>query len=136
MAQDLTTKQEQIGSLKEQVSDLESELQCKEGEVMRTHLKLSDLVTQISSFRTTLQTQRTALNDFKVNVQEKYRDVMAEQHSKVVSNIALTCEKFAQEKRDLEESLRKVNCIKKGIGRTIITEGMHTIKPKMTFGKF
>ena len=113
MAQDLTTKQEQIGSLKEQVSDLESELQCKEGEVMRTHLKLSDLVTQISSFRTTLQTQRTALNDFKVNVQEKYRDVMAEQHSKVVSNIALTCEKFAQEKRDLEESLRKVNCIKK-----------------------
>ena len=38
---------------------------------------------------------------------------MAEQHSKVVSNIALTCEKFAQEKRDLEESLRKVNCIKK-----------------------
>ena len=113
MAQDLTTKQEQIGSLKEQVSDLESELQCKEGEVMRTHLKLSDLVTQISSFRTTLQTQRTALNDFKVNIQEKYRDVMAKQHSKVVSNIALTCEKFAQEKRDLEESLRKVSCIKK-----------------------
>lgn len=115
MAQDLTMKQEQIGSLKEQVSDLENELQRKEGEVIRTHLKLSDLVTQISSFRMTLQTQRTALNDFKVIVQEKYRDMMAEQHSKVVSNIALICEKFAHEKGDLEEGLRKVNCIKKGL---------------------
>jgi len=115
LAQDLTMKQEQIGSLKEQLSDLENELQRKEGEVMRTHMKFSVLVTQISSFRTTLQTQRTALNDFKVTIQEKYRDMMAEQHSKVVSNIALTCEKFAQEKGDLEESLRKVKCIKKGL---------------------
>jgi len=55
----------------------------------------------------TLQTQRTALNDIKVNVQENYQDI-AEQHRKVVSKVALTCRKFAQEKQDLEESLRKV----------------------------
>ena len=43
----------------------------------------------------------------KVSVQENYQNI-AEQHSKVVSNVALSYEKFAQEKRDLEESLRKV----------------------------
>jgi len=54
-----------------------------------------------------LQTQRTALNDIKVTVQENNQDI-AKQHREVVSKVALTCETFAQEKRDLEESLRKV----------------------------
>ena len=69
----------------------------------------------------TLQTQRTALNDIKVNVQQNYQDI-AEQRSKVVSNVALTCKKFAQEERDLKESLRKVNFsyrVKRGRYKTI-----------------
>lgn len=110
LVQDLTTKQEQIESLKQQLQDLEREFQSKEREVTLTHLKFSDLVTQISSFQTTLQVQRTALNDIKVSVQENYQNI-AEQHSKVVSNVALSCEKFAQEKRDLEERLRKVKYV-------------------------
>ena len=113
--QDLTTKQEQNESLKQQIQDLERELESKEREVTQTHLKFSDLVTQISSFQTTLQIQRTALNDIKVTVQENYQNI-PEQHRKVVNSVALSCEKFAQEKRDLEEYLRKVNCNYRGVG--------------------
>lgn len=107
LVQDLTTKQEQLESLKQQIQDLEGEFQSKEREVTQTHLKFSDLVTQMSSFQTTLQIQRTALNDIKVSIQENYQNI-TEQHRKVVNNVALSCEKFAQEQRDLVEHLRKV----------------------------
>lgn len=106
LVRDLTTKQEQLESLKQQIQDLEREFQSKEREVIQTHLKFSDLVTQLSSFQTTLQIQRTALNDIIVSVQENYQNI-AEQHRKVVNNVALSCEKFAQEQRDLVEHLRK-----------------------------
>ena len=108
--QDLTSKQEQIENLKQQTRDLERELQSKEEEVTKAQLKFTNLVTLISAFQKTLQSQRTALNDIKVNVQEHYQNI-AEQHRKVVSNVVLSCEKFVQEKRVLEESLSEVSTV-------------------------
>ena len=106
--EDLTSKKEQINNLKQQTIDLERELQSKEEEVRTAQLKFADLVTLISALQQTLQTQRTALNDIKVQVQENYQYV-TEHSRKVASNVALSCNKFAEEKRVLEESLRKVS---------------------------
>ena len=108
LVQDLTSKQDQIENYKQQKEDLEKELQSKREEVTRTELKFTHLVRQISDFQKTLQTQRTALNDIKVNVRENNQNIV-EGHRTVVKTIALSCEKFAEEKKALEKSLTKVS---------------------------
>ena len=106
--QDLTSKQDQIENYKQQKEDLEKELQSKKEEVARIQLKFTNLVRQMSDFQKTLQTQRTALNDIKVNVRENNQTI-AEGHRKVLKNVALSYEKFAEEKKALEKSLSKVS---------------------------
>ena len=115
---DLTSKQRQIENLTQQTKDLEYGLQCKQEELTKAQLKFAGITKLISTFQNELQTQRTTLNDIKVNVQENYQDV-SEYHKKAVANVALLCKKFTEEKSALADSLMKVSASQqvRGTGR-------------------
>lgn len=114
LAVDLTSKQEQIRNLQQQIKDQENNLQKKQEELTTAQMKFRDLVKLISSSRNEMLVQRTALNVIRLNVEENYQDILEHQR-KVSANIALLCKKFTEEKTVLEDNLRKVSTKSAGV---------------------